>query len=883
MGSNQQPNQPEEQDRDLQHALELFECVGAEALAHWISRRGDQAGELTRQLDGLLQTGLLEAPPELDGPNSIDRYRILRRLGSGAMSVIYLAVDDQLDCLVAIKLMSPSLTEDERLRERFRREARTLALLRHANIVPVLAAGEFNGQQYIVLEYIPGISLEDGLLRLRDLQATANGPILADSAREAFRLPYGTLDPEDHPRRVARWIWQLSQALACAHRAGIVHRDVKPANVMIDDHGNARLLDFGLAHVTDDVRMTWSRDMIGTPRYLAPEVVRSGAGSCDHRVDLFALGACLYEALVLVPPFAGVSAAQVLQGILEHDPGPPSRKRSGVPVNLDTITQVALSKDPARRYLDASAMADDLERFLAGNAVQARAPGLLTRVRIAVARKPLAAGLAVLLLLMMTAIASIVLTYNDRLRLRTEHALLAKESTESALGFLEELLELSDVEELGPDVSAKRLLKEGAARVQDPAHWPVRGIVRPRLARTLGSLSWGAGDLVAANDLLELARDLLQAPLPKGINPRSWRLELARSENFRGNVLRARGLPAQAETGYQTALEAVLQVPGAEGREQEATILANLADLLGKLGRLQEAEDFARRALKNSTGDDPESMANRAWGLITLARLQVRRNRIDAARESLQAAHRAAGNTTGRPLQKAMVLDAEAMLAAAVQDHQRAVELMAEVVRVYESVLGPEAAILGEALVGLGSAEYNAGNVKAARAAYQRGLTILDKSAAPTHQKRGTALLELGLLAYDQGDSAEAVKRLSDYMQVRPGEGEPSLEALVPPFTLAAAQAQAGDSKGARATLAKTWARLSPETASRAEFIAYKYLVEARIARAERNFPEARSAYSKAVLGIGEPDSGPTFEYIRRVRAEIEQFESQRALEQKNR
>lgn len=365
------------EERLLARAIEVYERHGPEALESWLRKRAGSHAALERQLLALGEAGLLGGGEEAEPGPRIGRYQLLRRLGAGAMSVVHLAHDADLDRLVAVKVLTPALVGDERLRERFRREARAIALLRHPGIVPVIEVVEDDGQLFTVLEFVDGTSLEEGLARLVELCEGRAQAVTRAHIDEAFRLDEGARLPESLPALAAHWAGELAQALEHAHGAGVVHRDVKPSNIMIDEDGRARLLDFGLARILDDARMTWSQDVIGTPRYLAPEVVQRGVGDTDHRVDLFALGACLHELLTLAPPFTAVSAAQVLRQVVEHHPAPPSRTLRGVSRDLDAICAVALAKDPAKRYLDARSMADDLGRFLRGEAVQARRPSVV--------------------------------------------------------------------------------------------------------------------------------------------------------------------------------------------------------------------------------------------------------------------------------------------------------------------------------------------------------------------------------------------------------------------------------------------------------------------------------------------------------------------------
>ncbi|TAJ18806.1 MAG: serine/threonine protein kinase [Planctomycetota bacterium] len=358
---------------DLAQAIELFEMRGPIALEHWLRARPQADPAIARQVRTLRDAGLLAGgvEPRERVPERIGRYRVLRWLGAGATGVVRLALDEREARLVAIKVLAPSFARNARLRERFDREARAIARLEHPGIVPILEAGVDGGLPYQVLEYVEGTSLEEGLDRLRAL-VTAPAEVGAANIAEALRLPHWAAVPPDLVRAALDWGKAIAHALAHAHERGVLHRDIKPSNVIIDTAGRARLLDFGLARVADDARMTWSADLIGTPQYLAPEIIRAGIGRADERVDVFALGACIYEIATLTSPFDAASSTRVLEAVLAHDPPRPSRINARASDSFDLLCAGALAKDPRRRYRDAVALADDIERVRAGEPLPPR-------------------------------------------------------------------------------------------------------------------------------------------------------------------------------------------------------------------------------------------------------------------------------------------------------------------------------------------------------------------------------------------------------------------------------------------------------------------------------------------------------------------------------
>ena len=259
----------------------------------------------------------------------IGRYEIQRRLGVGGMGALYLARDPGLDRLVAIKLLKDDFQDDPELRERFVREARSVARLRHPNIVIVHDVGEDDGRPFMAMEYIAGETLNQVLRRTPSLPVTKRLELVED----------------------------LCAGLAHAHAAGIIHRDIKPANIMLDGEGVLKILDFGIARIANS-GMTQEGMMMGTLNYMSPEQV-AGRG-VDRGTDIFATGAVLYEVIALEQAFPGRVDTGILQKILSDGPVPLEQKVPGIDPELSAIVRKALEPDVTRRYQDAHALRQDL-------------------------------------------------------------------------------------------------------------------------------------------------------------------------------------------------------------------------------------------------------------------------------------------------------------------------------------------------------------------------------------------------------------------------------------------------------------------------------------------------------------------------------------------
>jgi len=278
-------------------------------------------------------------------------YRLDRVLGQGGMGVVYLATEEALDRQVAIKVLHAALAPSSTAVERFDREARAIARLRHPNLVSVYAVGHEHGVRYLAMEYIEGSSLAEVLSRSRE-----HGEKLEVT-------------------RVLRWGEQIARALTAAHAEGIVHRDVKPSNIRIAPDGQARLVDFGLAKDLRTSGATLTEAFIGSPQYVAPEQIGRGGGEVDGRADVYGLGVVLYECLTGRTPFAGATLEQLLRRILEDEPPPLRLRRPEASRDVATVVHRALEKEPPRRYPAAGAFAEDLRALLELRPISARRPG----------------------------------------------------------------------------------------------------------------------------------------------------------------------------------------------------------------------------------------------------------------------------------------------------------------------------------------------------------------------------------------------------------------------------------------------------------------------------------------------------------------------------
>ncbi len=270
------------------------------------------------------------------------RYRVEARIGAGGMAEVFRGLDTTLNRTVAIKVLKPQFASDPSFVERFRREAQAAARLNHPNLVGVFDTGADNGTNFIVMEYVEGRTL-------------------ADFMDKGGRLA---------PAKVVEIAEKIAEALAAAHAQGVIHRDIKTANVMVTRQGVVKVMDFGIARLTtgpDTIAQTAS--VLGTAAYISPE--QAQGQPVDARSDIYSLGVVLYEMLTGAQPFTGDSAVAIAYKHVQENPRPPSALDPDIPARLDAVVMRAMAKNPANRYQSATEFGQDLERVRTGRDVEA--------------------------------------------------------------------------------------------------------------------------------------------------------------------------------------------------------------------------------------------------------------------------------------------------------------------------------------------------------------------------------------------------------------------------------------------------------------------------------------------------------------------------------
>src|SRR5438876_1992152 len=295
-------------------------------------------------------------------------YELLEEVGRGGQGVVFRARQKSLNRIVALKVISLGQWASKAHLKRFRLEAEAAARLEHPSIVPIHEVGERDGSCYFSMKFVEGGQLDEVV------------------RREPIPI-----------RRAAELIAKVARTVHYAHEHGILHRDIKPGNILLDQKGEPHLTDFGLARLVEtESTVTRTTDVLGTPSYMAPEQASGNNAALTSATDVYGLGAVLYQLLTGRPPFAGGTTYETVRLVLENNPRQPRLLNSKVDCDLSTICLKCLEKDPKRRYSCALALAEDLERWLKHEPIRARRTGIFTRGRKWVQRKPAIAAVIAL-------------------------------------------------------------------------------------------------------------------------------------------------------------------------------------------------------------------------------------------------------------------------------------------------------------------------------------------------------------------------------------------------------------------------------------------------------------------------------------------------------
>ena len=572
----------------------------------------------------------------------IPGFTIGRELGRGGMGVVFLAHELQPDREVAVKFLSSGPFAAPRDRDRWLKEARAAARVRHPHIVQLYQVGEADGWLYLVLEYLAGGSLKERL----------TGPL--------------------SPRVAATLLVSVARALSQLHLAGVWHLDLKPANILIDappgtplDRAPVKLADFGIARLRDDVGTTGSNvgAAQGTLLYMAPEQLDGRRSALGPATDIYAMGVILYELLAGRPPFLTDGDAETIRRIQSDDPVPPRRLNPAIPRDLETIILTCLCRDPARRYACAEALAEDLRRWLDGSPILARPVSALETAWTWCRRRPVVAALVATLALTLSSgfLGSLLLwRYADAQRVRAEgERARAEADYEIGRAALAEILDL-EAASLKPTVivtrgrvirslqaTRERILQLAGRRPNDPANLNLLAHVDLLLRKNLEyERKWREAESLHAESLRHWDMVLAKTPADLVAMYRRWQTLWSL-----GQVFEAEGNFGESLRYWERAIiagESVWSVMPDPDFSEMAWCRINFAKLLAQLGsrdrertilkaniKMLKAVPAARRSpvidglLRESSGalylnlSDPDTGSNEEWARRVVRSLEV--------------------------------------------------------------------------------------------------------------------------------------------------------------------------------------------------------------------------------------------------------------------
>ncbi len=688
---------PNPVDELLLEALESM-TTGDEAIVERLcAEHPHLATELRERVEVLREMQLLpNDAAAMAFPERLGEFRLVRRLGGGGMGVVYEALQEPLGRTVALKLIRPEHLYFAQSRERFRRETEAVARLAHPGIVTIHTVGEAQGAPYFAMEMIQGATLDQALEQVAGLTPDT---LLGSDLRAAVLSvapPDDGVDPE-HVDELFSGSWveacmrialRMSEALAHAHSRGVLHRDIKPSNIAVTLEGRVVLLDFGLAALDDNLRMTSAGATLGSVLYMSPEQLAGRADEIDARTDVYALGVTLYELLALEPPFARADSTQTRAAILEGRP-PPIRARShGVPRDLEIVCLHAMEHDRARRYPSMEAFGADLRAVLEGRPISARPPSAAYLTRRWIARHPARSTAIALGALLVSVLPSALYLQQRTNSAALERALKAEKEAsaraaeserrarieggeaEQVANFLVELFAASDPYSSGRrGLSAADVLDHGLERVEtELAGQPeLQARLLERIGESYTHLDEYARALVPLDRALALRRELhgdrdARTAAAKVLVASAARLAArAGSESLlreaievldadpeadKSRSTNARLLLAMCRTDAGDAKEALQLLSQVRGELEQAedpdrarrwTVLAMTASAQRQLGQPQAAEATALEALEL---DRETPSLNNPWRAAVLEALALSLAEQDRIDESLSVFER---------------------------------------------------------------------------------------------------------------------------------------------------------------------------------------------------------------------------------------------------
>lgn len=740
------------------------------------------------------------APDEPGRPETIGHFRILGKLGQGGMGVVWEAEQDQPRRRVALKVMRRDHVVDHLHVQMFRREAESLARLKHPNIAAIYESGHTDdGHDYFAMELVRGVTLDEWL---------AARPKRIDDAEMKLRL---------------RLFGTICDAVHYAHQRGVIHRDLKPSNIIVTDgeHNSAsgaasrslpslKILDFGLARITDsDIAATLVSEIgviKGTLPYMSPEQARGDVAAIDVRADVYALGVILYELLTGRRPYdvSRAALAEAVRVICEEPPAPLRQSWSGVrrpDRDLETIVGKGLEKEADRRYASASELGDDVDRYLASQPILARTPSAVYQLTKMVQRNRLGAAFAATVLVLLVVFAVTTTVQSRAVAQQRDRAEDEAAKAQAVSRFMTETLSAANPWGLGYDVTVTEALDAAVDKIETA--FAGRPLVAAEARHAIGTAYKNLGSYDRATSLLEEVEEtrgrLLGGDDPDTINTLhalaevAWRdsrfdeaVELTRDvlerqrrvygapsaevagtlEDF-GRILTDAGRFDEAGRILDEAVAMNIEVHG-ERSLFTAACYENQSTLVQMSQRdYAAAEELSRKALAIRRAVDEVETLDTAATINGLGILVLLQGRYDEAlpllQENVDITRRLAGE---RHPEYAKALENLGNVYYRTKDFDRTLELLGEVMEMRREVLGDDSPEIARTLNNMGMVYNAAGRPDEAEASLRQAVERMTRAYGPDHPDVATSHWSLAHVLWGQGRLAAAEVELRDAVAV---------------------------------------------------------------------------------------------------------------------